>query len=135
MTPWLAALLIAAAPTPPEVDGDGVRVSVKVEAQIYVWTITNVSAEPIMSFEVGQSNCYNHLGPDGWTTEKEGRVIRSWTTERARAVGPGKSFAVQARVSSGGAVLGAVPAEIGLTARPRSDSENALAMLEPDASA
>ncbi len=113
MTCWLAALLVFAAQPPAEVELAGVRVSVSVHAHVYEWTITNVSAEPIMSFEVEQSNCYNHLGPDGWTTVKEGRLIRSWTTERALAIRPGQSGSVTAQVSSRGAVLGTVYAKVG----------------------
>ena len=113
MGPWLVVLLSVIATTPAEVEQGGVRVEVSVVAHLYTWQVRNLNAPPIMSFEVQAHNTYNQIVPKGWKyTDDEGR-FRAWTDEETHAIQPNRSESFVAQVSSGGAVLGLVPASVG----------------------
>ncbi len=121
MTPWLAALVAALASVPADVEREGVRVEVSVRAHVYTWTVTNVSAPPITTFEVAHHNCYSERAPEGWEVVLERDRMRAWTNDPRRAIRPGRSGRFSAQVSSGGAVLGAVPLTIGFGPDPGND--------------
>ena len=121
MTPWLAALVAALASVPADVEREGVRVEVSVRAHVYTWTVTNVSAPPITTFEVAHHNCYSERAPEGWEVVLERDRMRAWTDDPRRAIRPGRSGRFSAQVSSGGAVLGAVPLTIGFGPPPGTD--------------
>ncbi len=121
MTPWLAALVTALASVPADVEREGVRVEVSVRAHVYTWTVTNLSAPPITTFEVAHHNCYSERAPEGWEVVLEPDRIRAWTDDPRLAIRPGRSASFTAQVSSGGAVLGAVPLTIGFGPAPRTD--------------
>jgi hypothetical protein len=118
----LAAIAIAiAAPAPAAADVDprtasfesgGVRIDVAVHSQVFEWTVTNVSAAPIVRFEVGNRNTYNHHGPGGWTPAVTGDTLAFEAEGVYRAIQPGRSARFDARVTSSGAVLGLVPARV-----------------------
>jgi hypothetical protein len=112
-------LLILAAATSPGsqvTEQAGVSLRVTIHASIYEWTVTNVSAEPITRFEVGQHAGYDFQAPEGWLCESTAGQFRAWTTDQANAIGPGQAASFSQRVSSEGAVLGRVRARIGFTA-------------------
>lgn len=113
MGPWLVVLLSIMATTPAEVEQDGVRVEVSVVAHLYTWQVKNLNAPPIMSFEVQAHHTYNQTVPKGWRYTDEGGRFRAWTDEETWAIRPKRSGSFGARVSSGGAVLGSVPASVG----------------------
>lgn len=113
MGPWLVVLLSVIAKTPAEVEQGGVRVEVSVEAHLYTWQVENLHAPPIMSFEVQAHSTYNQIVPKGWNHSAEGGRFRAWTDEESRAIRPKRSGTFVAQVSSGGAVLGSVPASVG----------------------
>ena len=70
MSPWFAALLASAMSlTPAAVEKDGVRIEVSIDAHIYTWTVTNLDAPPIMSFEFEYAHTYNPHAPMGWKLE------------------------------------------------------------------
>jgi hypothetical protein len=114
MGPWLAALLAATLNlTPAVVEKDGVRVEVSIQAHIYTWTVTNLDAPPIMSFQFEHAHTYNPHAPNDWELEDvEGR-IRAWTDNPRRAIHRGESETFDLRVTSSGAMLGTVPAAVG----------------------
>jgi len=114
MGPWLAALLTATLNfTPAVVEKDGVRIEVSIQAHIYTWTVTNLDAPPIMSFQFEHSQTYNPHAPEGWALEDaEGRV-RAWTDDPRRAIHRQESKSFDSRVTSSGAMLGTVPATVG----------------------
>jgi len=114
MGPWLATLLAATLNlTPAVVEKDGVRIEVSIQAHIYTWTVTNLDAPPIMSFQSELSQTYNTHAPDGWELEDvEGRV-RAWTDDPRQAIHRGESESFDSRVTSSGAMLGTVPATVG----------------------
>lgn len=118
MTPWLAALVTALAAVPADVEREGVRVEVSVRAHVYTWTVTNLSAPPITTFEVAHHNCYSERAPEGWEVVLEPDRIRAWTSDPRLAIRPGRSASFTAQVSSGGAVLGAVPLTLGFAPAP-----------------
>ena len=111
---WTAALLAASLNAAPAViEKDGVRIEASVRAHIYTWTVTNIDAPPIVSFECGPKNTYNPHGPEGWEIEESNSRYYAWTDSTHKAIRPERFGAFDARVSSSGAVLGTVSATIG----------------------
>ncbi|MHC5113655.1 MAG: hypothetical protein ACYTGP_04410 [Planctomycetota bacterium] len=108
----LACILASTPPNAHVVEQSGVRVEVHVRSQEFTWLVTNESAEPIMRIAVGAHNTYNHLGPRGWTMDYVDRRMIGTADARRYAIRPGRTGRFQARVTSSGAALGTVPAEI-----------------------
>ena len=77
MTPWLAAVVAALAFVPADVEREGVRVEVSVRAHVYTWTVTNLSAPPITTFEVAYHNCYSERAPEGWEVVLDADRLRA----------------------------------------------------------
>ena len=96
-----------------EAEKGGVRIRADVQSSIYTWEVTNVSAPPITRFEIGQHHSYYFVGPKGWQVDADHRTFRAWTGDRLRALYPGRTGTFSLRMSSGGAVLGPVRAELG----------------------
>jgi len=114
MSPWCVALFVSALSlTPATVEKDGVRVEVSIEAHVYTWTVTNLDAPPITSFDFECARIYNPHAPMGWKLqEAEGR-LRAWTEAERWAIERGDSASFDARVTSTGAMLGTVPVIVG----------------------
>jgi hypothetical protein len=95
-------------------ESGGVQLTVSIDSQLYVYVLTNVDAPDIDRFEIACHATYNHEVPRGWEFEYdyEDGVLTSWTTDRRQMIRPGESRRFTARVSSTGAVLGAVDATI-----------------------
>ena len=106
-------LVAATSLTPAEVEKDGVRVRVSIQAHVYTWEVTNLGVPPITSFELEPYHCYDYQAPDGWTVEKSKERFRAWTVNADSAIRPRQSKTFSARVSSQGAVLGNVPLSLG----------------------
>lgn len=96
-----------------EVEKDGVRVRVDIQAHDYAIELTNLAAPRITRFEMGQWSGYNFEAPEGWQVESEGRTFRAWTEDRSSAIRRGQIARFALRVSSRGAVLGWVEAKVG----------------------
>lgn len=96
-----------------EVEKDGVRIRAEVQSSIYNWHVTNVGAAPITHFEIGQHHGYYFVGPKGWEVDADAHTFRAWTGDRLRALYPGRTGTFSLRMTSGGAVLGPVRAEVG----------------------
>ena len=110
----LVVAIAAAALAPPEVEKDGVSVRVHVEASLYTYEVTNLSASSITSFEVQQYNAYNFEAPDGWEFEKQGAFFRAEAVGTLAAIGPQQTETFSLYISSEGAVLGQVEVRMGL---------------------
>lgn len=111
---WMVVMsALAAQPSSASFEREGVRIEVTVASHIYRWKVTNLSARPINSFEVGQYHMYNHTVPEGWVMENERELFRARVQDALNAIVPGQSVTFLARVSSAGAVLGRVTAEVG----------------------
>jgi hypothetical protein len=118
----LAAIAIfLAAPAPTGADADprtasfesgGVRIDVTVHSQVFAWTVTNVSAGPIVRFEVGNHNTYNHDPPEGWSATFVDDLLAFEAEGIYRAIQPGDAARFTTRVGSNGASLGLVPARL-----------------------
>jgi hypothetical protein len=98
---------------PSGVEQDGVRIEVSITARVYVWTVTNLDAPPIRSFEIEAFHTYNPRAPTGWEVINENDRFLAWTDDERRAVHRGESASFDARVSPGGAVLGTALAFVG----------------------
>jgi len=114
MSPALAVLVAAFAVNARTYEQDGVRIETSIQSQIVTWTVTNVSAPPIRSFELEIPHTYNHHGPDGWSLE-----YLDYLTFRAEAdasrfeIRRDRTGTFDTRVTSAGAVLGLVRATVG----------------------
>jgi hypothetical protein len=107
------ALLLALVGNVATYEQDGIRIDVEVEAQVYTWTITNVDAPPIMSFEIDRGTTYPPLLPDGWQFEETFRHLRAWSENGATAIDRRDSAEITYRTTSVGSVLGLSPVTIG----------------------
>jgi hypothetical protein len=96
-----------------EAEQGGIRIRADVQSSIYTWQVTNVSAPPITRFEIGQHHGYFFVGPKGWEVDADDHTFRAWTRDRLRALYPGRTGTFSLRMTSGGAVLGPVRAELG----------------------
>lgn len=95
---------------------EGVRIVASINAQVYTWEITNLSAEPIMHFSVPEQNTYNQNIPPGWEMVVEDGLFTAWTDNPRFAIRPGLTRTFDARTGSAGSMLGPVPATLGFTA-------------------
>lgn len=106
------AVILAAALGSSEVEKSGVRVRTDIHASVYTYEVTNLSARPIMRFEVGYSNAYYFKAPLGWEFDSEGGVFAAWTGDQRRAIYRGQTRKFSFNVTSKGAVLGNVGARV-----------------------
>ena len=58
MSAWILMFVAGTVLGPVEVENGGVRVRVDVRANTYTLRVTNVSAPPIVHFEIGQNKAY-----------------------------------------------------------------------------
>ncbi|MCB9850182.1 MAG: hypothetical protein H6817_05705 [Phycisphaerales bacterium] len=116
MATWFATFLVIAA-CQFEAEQDGVRIRAEVASNLYTWTVTNVSAEPITSFAIDVHHTYDFQGPEDWELDgpMPSGAFRAWTTDELRAIRPYKSATFSVRVNSRGAILGEGVATIGLS--------------------
>lgn len=122
MSTWVVILAAGGVFGPAEYEKEGVRLLVQVTSNTYLWEITNISAAPIKQFEVRHHNCYLFKTPDGWKKELDGPIFRTWTDDPAETIRPGQMKEFSFRVTSQGAIIGEVPAQITL------DSEHIIQM-------
>jgi len=113
MTVMGSAILVVGVLGAFEAEKGGVRIRADVQSSIYTWQVTNVSAPPVTRFEIGQHHGYYFVGPEGWQVDADDRIFRAWTSDRLRALYPSRTGTFSLRMSSGGAVLGPVRAELG----------------------
>ncbi len=113
MTVMGSAILVVGILGAFEVETGGVRIRADVQSSIYTWQVTNVSAPPITRFQIGQHHGYYFVGPKGWQVDADDRTFRAWTGDTLRALYPGRTGTFSLRMSSGGAILGPVRAEVG----------------------
>jgi hypothetical protein len=111
ITPMLLAL--ATVPVLSDVQGEGVRLRVWVRASVYTYELTNLGLEPITRFEVPYTNSYYFNVPAGWEHDADDDVFRAWTADPGSAIRCGQAAEFFFRVTSGGAVLGHVAAQVG----------------------
>lgn len=114
--PLVAAALLAALGAP--ASAAPVRVDASIVAQAYTWTVENVSAAPITSFEVPQHNVYYGDVPPGWTLEITDDRFRAVASTAGAAIRPGAAADFVATVASSGAVPGRVMATVGTDGAP-----------------
>ena len=91
---------------------DRVSLHVEVASSVYTYTVTNLSAEPVVRFEIAQHATYDLTAPRGWQTDGSSGRFRAWPVSAIDAIGPNQEGRFSMRVSSRGAVLGAVPATV-----------------------
>lgn len=106
------AVMLAAALGSSEVEQNGVRVRTDIQASVYTYEVTNVSARPIMRFEVGYSNGYHFEAPRDWQFDSESGVFSAWTADQKWAIYRGQTRRFSFNVTSKGAVLGKVDARV-----------------------
>ncbi len=114
MIPALAVLICSLALIGEHVEKDGACIDVSLQAQTYEWSVSNLSTDPIMRFEIVAHNTYSQKVPDGWEWELDGDRFICWTEDRRSAIRPGKKKTFSASVGSQGASVGLVSATIGL---------------------
>ncbi len=111
ITPLILAL--AAVPVLSDVQAEDVRLRVWVRASVYTYELTNLGLEPITRFEVPYTNSYYFNVPAGWEYDADDDVFRAWTADPAHAIRCGQAAEFFFRVTSAGAVLGNVAAQVG----------------------
>jgi hypothetical protein len=96
-----------------EFKNDLVRIHVEVISNIYIYRVTNLSAEPLVSFEVEQYAAYNFKRPLGWQKNTSPDRFRAWTEDPSIGIAPNDTATFSLRVSSRGAVLGSGKVSVG----------------------
>lgn len=91
---------------------DDAEITVSIQANIYIYKISNLGRSPIVAFEVAQYAAYNFQTPDGWQMDTSGRLFRAWVEAPTTGIAPGETAEFSMRVSSKGAVLGHAPAKL-----------------------
>ena len=110
MLAYALVFLAAIAPNQREFIADEVKIVASIESNIYAYTVTNLSDEPIVGFQIGQTAAYNFIAPDGWEKRISPGTFEAWTEERKKEIRPRFTGEFSMRVSSKGAVLGGGPA-------------------------
>lgn len=113
MTLLPLTLLLALALPPGQFEAGGVRIDVTLKSHLYTWTVTNVDAPPIVSFEIHQYGTTEEVAPEGWNLVVDGPHYLAWTDDPRIAIAPGGSKTFHTKVKSTGAALGLVPAGVG----------------------
>lgn len=111
---WLALILLAA-PTPNAltVDSEGVRIDVRVHANVYAYDVSNTGTSPIGEFAVPCSDGHAFSAPDGWTVSTEDGLFRAAASESGRAIRRGQTGTFSFRTTTRGAALGFVDLHLG----------------------
>lgn len=115
----LAILLFVSTATqaPNDARQDGVRVRVIPHSNVYSWLVTNESAPPITTFEVGQHSMYHAVVPPGWSFELEygAPTFKAWADSPETAIKPGETGRFAGTVDIRGAILGFAPMSISMS--------------------
>lgn len=83
-----------------------VRVTTRIESQMFYWTIENLGPVPIRRIAFEMHYGYDISVPGGWRyTYREPEFI-AWTDESAAALPRGARMTIQGRAGSAGGVLG-----------------------------
>ncbi|NLX14205.1 MAG: hypothetical protein GXY44_11205 [Phycisphaerales bacterium] len=96
-----------------EIEKEGFKVRVEVEASIYRYEVHNINLPPIRSFSIQPHHAYNFEAPEGWTTHEEGGLFKAEADDVFSAILAGQQRTFSMRVTSGGAVLGKMPLTLG----------------------
>ena len=111
---FLIIAVTAAVPNQAIFENSQVNITVNVQSNIYTYKIKNLTADPVVGFEINEHVSYNFKAPQGWQIDTTSGLFRTWTTEPSTAIAKGQTAEFSLRVSSKGAVLGSTNAKIEL---------------------
>lgn len=96
-------------PNQAQFTNDKASVAVDVSSNIYTYTVSNNTDDPVVGFEIAEHACYNFRTPQRWESDTSGGMFKCWTEDSLFAITPNNTGKFSLRVSSNGAVLGTAP--------------------------
>ena len=106
MLVYFTLIMLGVLPNQAEFKNDKASVVVDVSSNIYRYTVSNNTADPVVGFEIAEHACYNFQPPDRWESDTSGGIFKCWTEDSFFAITPNNTGKFSLRVSSNGAVLG-----------------------------
>jgi hypothetical protein len=106
MLVYFTLIMLGVLPNQAEFTNDKASVAVDVSSNIYTYTVSNNTADPVVGFEIAEHACYNFKAPERWESDTSGGMFKCWTEDSFFAITPNNTGEFSLRVSSNGAVLG-----------------------------
>ena len=91
-----------------EFENDQVRISVKINSNVYKYEISNLNDSRIVAFEIPQHASYKPSAPDGWESEITKDRFSAWVGGDIKGIPVNGTGTFSLCVSSEGAYLGNV---------------------------
>ena len=92
-----------------------VRVESRVEGTSYFWKVRNQSAASVTRFEIPQYHGFSYTAPPGWSCQVEAERFVATAQSPNSAIPPGANGEFGLVVTSSGAKLSRVDAQVGLS--------------------
>ncbi len=102
---YFTLIMAGILPNQAEFKNDKAAVVVDVSSNIYTYTISNNTSDPVVGFEIAEYASYNFKTPQGWERDTSGGIFKCWTEDPYYAITPNKTGEFSLRISSKGAVL------------------------------
>ncbi|MCD6392671.1 MAG: hypothetical protein J7M40_04105 [Planctomycetes bacterium] len=106
MLVYFTLIMLGVLPNQAQFTNDKASVVVNVSSNIYTYTVSNNTTDPVVGFEIAEHACYNFKTPERWESDTSGGTFKCWTEDSFFAITPNKAGKFSLRVSSNGAVLG-----------------------------
>lgn len=103
---YFTLIMVGVLPNQAQFKNDKAAVVVDVSSNIYTYTVSNNTSDPVVGFEIAEYASYNFKTPQGWERDTSGGIFKCWTEDPYFAITPNKNGKFSLRVSSKGAVLG-----------------------------
>lgn len=103
---YLTLIMAGILPNQAQFKNDKAAVVVDISSNIYTYTVSNNTTDPVVGFEIAEYASYNFKTPQGWESDTSGGIFKCWTEDPFFAITPNKTGEFSFRVSSEGAVLG-----------------------------
>ena len=103
---YFVLIMAGALPSQAEFKNDKAAVVVDVSSNIYMYTVSNGTSDPVVGFEIAEYASYNFKTPERWEREISGGIFKCWTEDPYFGITSNRTGEFSLRVSSKGAVLG-----------------------------
>ncbi len=109
---YFTLIIAGVLPNQAQFANDKAAVVVDISSNVYTYTVSNNTADPVVGFEIAEHACYNFKTPQGWETDTSGGMFKCWTEDSFYAITPNKTGKFSFRVSSNRAVLGTATVQL-----------------------
>ena len=112
MPAYFMFIVLGVLPNQAQFKSDKVDILVDVSSSAYTYVVMNHSSDPVVGFEIPEHASYNFTVPKGWQHDASQGLFKCRTQDPSAAIADGQKGEFCMRVSSAGAILGAVSAHV-----------------------